>query len=349
MMIDRRSVLVGLGAGLAAGLAAPRAGAQPAGAPADWDKVVAAAKKEGRVLVYSGAVGQPSSHEIGRLFEAKFGIPVDFLEARASELRERIRSETTAGRFLGDVMFSSSSQTTLIAEVDHAIDPLPPIPNAGRVRKEMQTDAPMYPTQLTPYGILINTTLVPPDQEPKSWHDLLDPKWKGKILSDDTRAVGGGSLFFFATYLKWGPEFHQKLAAQNLMFTRNQRLAFQRVARGEYPIYIPFTLPDITSLEGLPVKAIVPTEGVTYVLYGNSLLRNAPRPNAARLYLDFCLSDEAEAVFAREGRVPAVASVLDMMPPKLRAFGDAPLLGTSEPKRQNEMLQLATKIYANNP
>jgi len=343
LMIFPSRTFAGLVTAFVIGLLSGAATAQTS--TADWDAVIAAAKKEGRLTVYSGAVGQESTRKIGRLFEEKFGIPVTFLEARASELRERIRAEQASDRFLADVMFSSESQTQIILNDDKALVELPSVPNASRVRAELKTKAQMLPTTLTPYGILVNTTLVKPEDEPKSWHDLTDPKWKGKILADDTRAIGGGSLTFFATYLAFGREYHEKMAAQDIMFTRDQRLSHQRVARGEYAIYMPMTLPEVLPLKGLPVKAIIPSEGVTYVLYGNSQMRNAAHPNAAKLYINFALSDEAQLIYAMEGRGIAVQSVLDQVPPDLRQYGQAKLLGTSEPTRQDEMLRYAKEIY----
>ena len=109
-----------------------------------------------------------------------------------------------------------------------------------------------------PYGILINTNLVKAADEPKSWADVADPKWKGKILADDTRAAGGGYLWYFVTYGALGEEFHHKVAANGPIFTRDQRESQRRIARGEFALYLPLTLPDSLALKGLPVKAIMP-------------------------------------------------------------------------------------------
>ena len=69
-----------------------------------------------------------------------------------------------------------------------------------------------------------------PADEPKSWKDILDPKWAGKILSDDYRALGGGAVFFVVMHDTFGKEFHEKLAAQKPVFSRD--IAEQRAARG---------------------------------------------------------------------------------------------------------------------
>ena len=71
------------------------------------------------------------------------------------------------------------------------------------------------------YCLLVNRNLVKPADEPKSWKDILDPKWTGKILSDDYRALGGGAVFFVVMHDTFGKEFHEKLAAQKPVFSRD--------------------------------------------------------------------------------------------------------------------------------
>jgi iron(III) transport system substrate-binding protein len=233
---------------------------------ADWDKVIADAKAEGGLVLYTGLLGAPSTKAIAKAFEARYGIPFQFLEARASELRERVRTEQSAGRYLGDVMFNSESQAVIMDAEDKSLARHGPVPNAGGLMDQFRDDGLKSPVMTINYGLLLNNRLVPPSQEPKSWRDLTDPKWKGKILSDDMRAVGGGYVAFFVTTEKLGKAYHEKLAAQDIQFTREMREAGRRVARGEMAIYIPFILSDIQNLKGLPVRSVVPEEGAPYVL-----------------------------------------------------------------------------------
>jgi iron(III) transport system substrate-binding protein len=340
MMIDRRTVLAAVG-----GLVMLGSGTGLAQSPQDWDKVIAGAKAEGKVVVYSAYVGPAHFKSIARAFEAKYGIPVEALEVRGSELRERIRAEQAANRFAADVIYSSESQIRLQERDEKVIAPRPVVPNLARLSARFNYPSPAAPTMIIPYGILINTGLVKPEEEPKRWTDLTDPRWKGKILADDTRAIGGGYLWFFASYEKLGPEFHEKMAAQDVKMTRDQRESQRRTARGEFAIYIPFILPDIFSLKGLPVKMIIPEEGVSYILYGNALLRNAPHPNAALLYIDFWLSEEAQLLIARDGHGVTIDGVAEKIPPDVKEIVGAKLMGTTDASRQNEMMAVAKKIY----
>ncbi len=159
------------------------------------------------------------------------------------------------------------------------------------------------------------------------------------------RAVGGGYVAFFVTEEKLGKAYHEALATQGIQFTREMREAGRRVARGEMAIYMPFILSDIQNLKGLPVRAVVPAEGAPYVLYDTAQMKRAPHPNAARLYIDFSMSDEVQQIFAQDGFGIVRRGVLDKVTPEARAIAEVKLMGGSDPMRQNEMLDLARSIY----
>jgi len=340
-MLNRRAVLR-----LAALAALSRARPAAAQAPGDaeWKKVIEAAKKEGKVVVYNGAVGTPALPKAGAAFEARYGIRFELLEARASELRERIRTEQAAGKVLGDVSHNGST-TTALQLAEGTFVPYGSLPNAGRAVAPFKADGTRVPVYVIQYGILVNTDMVKPGEEPKSWKDLLHPRWKGKILSDDMRALGGGAVFFMVTTQKFGKEYHEKLAAQQPHMNRDLRGNYPRVARGEYPVYAPFTLPDSLDLKGLPVKAILPEEGCPYVRFDGAMFKGAPRPNAARLLLDFFLSDESQLIYGNLGFVTTVGGLESKIVPEARALAQSKLLGTTDPQLQEEMLKLAKSIY----
>lgn len=332
------------GAGPASAQSAPPAGAAAPPSEAEWKQVIAAAKKEGKVVMYSAAVGSPVNPRIAAAYEAKYGIRMEVLEARASELRERIRTEQAAGKLLGDVSHNGAT-TTALQLAEGTFQPYGSVPGQSRVVSHFKADGTRVPIYVIPYGILVNTEMVKPAEEPKSWKDLLDPRWKGKIISDDQRALGGGSVFFLVTYRAFGREYHEKLATQQLHWSRELRAMQRRVARGEYPLLIPMTLPDILDLKGLPVKAVTPAEGATYVRFDGAMLKNAPHPNAARLLLDFYLSDDVQTLYANVGYGVTVTGMEGKVSAEARPYSHAKLLGTSDPKIQDEMLKLAKEIY----
>ncbi|SMF72094.1 iron(III) transport system substrate-binding protein [Xaviernesmea oryzae] len=312
---------------------------------AEWQKVIEAGKKEGTLVLYTALVGQPSTKAIAEAFTKEYGIGVEILEARASEIRERVRVEQAAGRFAADVMFTSEGQTMLYDKEDKSVDPLPVTPNSQKINDRFKLKVPMASVMTIPYGIMVNTGLVKPEDEPKSWKDLADPKWQGKILSDDPRAIGAGYLWFFSTHDRIGEDYVRKVAAQKLSFTRDQRESQRRTARGEYSIYMPVILTDFSDLKGLPVKFIIPEEGVPYVLYGNVLLKKAPHPNAAKLYLDFLQGPVVQKIYASLGYGPVLDGMTEGLPADVKAISEAKLYGTTDTTRQNEMLAKSKDIF----
>ncbi len=342
-----RRRLAGVALALAAALATgpalvPAARAQ---APtAEWAKVIDAAKKEGKVVLYTANVGVKFHSDIAAAFEKRYGIPVEILEARASELRERIRTEQAAGRAIGDVSHNGSTTTTL-QQREGTFQPYGELPALAGLMPQFKADGTRIPIFAIVYGILVNTRQVPAGTEPRSWKDLADPKWKGKILSDDMRALGGGSVLYFVTTDAYGRGFHEELSKNALVFSRDISDSERRVARGEYPIWVPFAFSNFAQLRGLPVKAVVPAEGATYVNYEIAMLKNAPHPNAARLLMNFFLEKEAQGIYANGGYVPTVQGVSLSAPPQIRELIEVKLMGTTNPDRQNEMLNTAKEIY----
>jgi len=330
---------------MVAGALAPWATSLRAQPNAAWNNLIEAAKKEATLTVYTAALGQTSHGKVAKAFEQAYGISVRFLEGRASEIRERVRAEQSAGRFLADVSHDGSTTSTLQVR-DNVFEAFGALPNLGRLRAPFVATDLLIPVSAIAYSIMVNTRLVKPADEPRSWADLTDPKWKGKILSDDVRALGGGGVMFAVLEDKLGQSFHEKLAQNQPVFTRDIRASEQRVARGEYPVWIPLSSNDILLMKGLPVKMIAPSEGLPYIAYDLGLLRNAPHPNAARLFMDYFLSPEAQQICAEEGLITTTTFTLSAAAEaQVAALRNVKLLGTTEPARIDEMLKLASSIY----
>ncbi|MBV8926667.1 MAG: extracellular solute-binding protein [Bradyrhizobium sp.] len=338
--ITRRAALLGLAAGSLALSASAAARADEA-----WEGVVAAAKKEGRVVLYSAFVGLAAHQDLKKQFEAAYGITVDILEARASEVRERIRIEQAAGRFAADLSENGRTTTTLQIDQDHVFEPFGPLPSLTGLKVEFRADEIRLPVFAIVYGILANTLLVKPGEEPKSWLDLADRRWKGRMLADDPRTLGGGGVLFFVLQEQFGRELQDKLARQDVKFSREIPANERRVARGEYALYLPVGLTSVPELKGLPVKFVAPKEGLPYVGYDLALLKNAPHPNAARLLMEFYLGKNMQQCFANVGLLPVTMETLDRIDPSVAELEQSRLLGTTDARRMDHMLALAREIY----
>jgi iron(III) transport system substrate-binding protein len=314
---------------------------------ADWNMVIEAAKKEGKVSLYTSTLGAPFHLEIIKAFKAKYGITIELLDVRASELDERIRTEQASQRYNADVVQHGSSSLQLYQR-DGKLQPRGPVPNQKNLREELKAapDNDRIPSYILPYGILINTDLVKAADEPKSWKDLLDPKWKGKIISDDFRALGGGFTWFTVMDENLGmPDFHKQLQTQGIVFSRDVGNDERRVARGEYPLRIPQLASNYLRMKGLPVKLIFPQEGISYVRFDLGIVKGAPHPNAAKLMIDFYLSEEAQLIYANAGMASVISLDTKKVNEDARAMSAAKLLGTTRVETQEAQMAKAREIY----
>jgi len=320
-------------------------GSMPAAAQdGDWQKVVAAAKKEGSVVIATAATAGDVHAAVARSFEKAYGINVKTLQLRASEVMERIRTEQASGRYLGDV-FQTGLSSAIIMQREGRFQPHGEYPNLKNLDPQFKIEGYSVPNYVLAYGILVNTDLVKPKDEPKSWKDLLDAKWQGKILSDDPRAVGGGNVMFSAFQEKLGIDYLRKLAGQKLVFSRDVGNMERRTAMGEYPLRIPQHFPNFVLLKGLPVKLALPEEGAPYVRFDLVVLKNAPHPNAARLLMNYYIGPEAQLIYANAGLIPTVKSVADKADPQVRPLLKTKLLATTHPETQKSTLDLAKQIF----
>jgi len=312
---------------------------------ASWDAVVAAAKQEGKVVVYNMALGAPYFQAVIKSFETTYGIPVESLDLRASELVERIRTEQSAGRYLGDAEMVTTTMIEEQLKNGDFIQKLPPIPNAANLRPPFKTTDFSVPAYVQPMGILINTRLVRGDDVPTSWNDLNAPKWKGKLLSDDMRPLGSGNTLFAILQKSMGADFNEKLAEQKPVFSRDMRNDARRVARGEYPIYISQVFAFASDLKGLPVKVVVPKEGAPYAQMDMAMLKGAPHPNAARLFMQHFLSVDSQALYANAWMLPVVQGAAERADPDAQPYANAKLIGPAKLSERADMMALAKKLY----
>ena len=159
-----------------------------------------------------------------------------------------------------------------------------------------------------PSGTVINTNLIKPGDEPKTWQDLLDPKWKGKMDIDDPRSPGPGNLVFRLGYKNLGEEYWHKFAAQEpLILKRAYREVVDRVAKGEYAMS-PMCAVSFATLAlkaGAPLKIIHLKEGSIASLKGVAVMKNGPNPNAAKVLLNTLYTKEAQTIISKfEGYPP---------------------------------------------
>ena len=318
--------------------------ATAAAAQEDWAAIEAAAKEEGTVVFYNAQAGWPQPIAAAEAFEEKYGIRVDMLQGlRGAEIIERVRVEVTNNQNTGDVVMMGVTGLVPMAGFGVLVD-AGALPNKANLAQEpwIPEEVPVFNVT---YGIALNTNMVPEADEPTSWKDLTDPKWKGKILSDEMTVPSGGQSWFAVMLDAFGEEYHQAMALNELQYDRSIRDKAKRVARGEFAFSIPFNLAELSELEGLPVKGVIPEEGAPYTPISVAMIKGGSNPNAAKLFINYLLSPEGQLHFAKDGLSIATGGMEEMVPKELhwRVFGK--LLGHANIEKQPERLELAGEIY----
>ncbi|HLB28758.1 MAG TPA: extracellular solute-binding protein [Dehalococcoidia bacterium] len=284
----------------------------------EWERTLAAAKQEGNVTVITSVRGGPGQKALTEPFQKKYGITVEYFGAGGGEAATRIKTERAAGQYLWDIYVGGHQ--TMVGDLKPVgvFDPIEPALILPEVKEPKNwlagglsfVDKDHMALLMISYSGTpgwINTSMVKPD-EIKSFKDLLDPKWKGKIVATDPRVAGPGqaTFSFFYAHKDLGPDFIRALARQEIVFLRDYAQPPGMLAQGKYPICLACSDTDSKPLkeQGLPIQPFDPQkvrEG-GYLSGGNGVLglfNKAPHPNAARVYINWLLSKEGQTELAK--------------------------------------------------
>ena len=294
-----------------------------------WDETLKAAKEEGKVVV----VGQPSPamrNVILPAFTKKYGIPVELIAGQTSTIVGKIRTERGSGIYSADVFMSNASTSVVTLYGEKMLDPLKPLLLQPEVTegKYWKKGAPYFADPERAYLLIlfasvdsllfINTDFVKPE-ELRSAKDLLNPKWKGKISTEDPRLPGGsGVQSAVHFYTQMGPEFVKQLYVdQQPVIQRDRRILTDWMARGTQPICLTCHIDDARDLmkEGYKLvevfelsdmkNRITPTPSV--LSYANK----APHPNAAKIFVNWMASKEGLELYSHESQSATLRTDVD--------------------------------------
>src|ERR1051325_920007 len=293
--------------------------AQQRGSEKEWNDTIAAARKEGRVVIATSP--DPAMREIAAKFKARFGITLEHLAGSSNQLAARLETERQAGINSVDVFLGGIQTVANALYAEKMLDPLKPQLILPEVvdGKKWKRGKPWFvdPEEryaLRPYstitGLLhINTDYVKPEDLTKAT-DLLQPKWRGKMATEDPTVAGSGSNTAARIYIQRGDEFTKNLyATQKTVIARDRRQLTDWLARGTYPIVFGAQSSDVERMrkEGFPLKEIYGFSDMPPALTGSpwllTLMNTAPHPNAARLFVNWIVSKEGLEIYSRaEGR-----------------------------------------------
>ena len=300
---SRRDVLKGSSALALTVYATPIRAAAPQ-PTAITPQLIEAAKKEGKVVWYT-SVDLPLSERVARSFEAKYpGVAMRVERSGAERVFSRIGQEYASNIHAVDIVNSSDAAHLIVWKRDGLLAPYVPEDVAKHYPAEHKDADGMFASfRITLCPVAYNTNLVKRGEAPKSYADLLDPKWTGKIVKAHPSYSGTILTATYQISRDIGWEFFDKLARQKIMQVQSATDPPKKLARGERAImadgteYLLFQLKE----KGDPVEIVYPTEGTPLIVGPNAIFKNAPNPNAARLLQSYMFTPECQQLIIDVG------------------------------------------------
>jgi iron(III) transport system substrate-binding protein len=281
---------------------------------AEWERVQAAARKEGQLVV-----NIPPSPELRRALEAvmrqKFGIELEIVMGSSSIITKRVGDESIAGVRFFDVITSTWDSLSHTLLPMGAIEPLeqfwilPEVKNpANWWGGHIWTDG-TKKFAYSPYAYMLDNiwynTGHAKVEELRTYDDLLNPKWQGKIAMWDPRSGGAALGIWSYLWLTKGEGFLRKLVGQNIQLIEDRRLVADSLARAKAAVAIGATYYSYAPFvkAGLPVRPLPPSKEGTFVSLGNGgpvVVKHQPHPNATKVYVNWLLGKEGQALYSKE-------------------------------------------------
>jgi iron(III) transport system substrate-binding protein len=271
-----------------------------AGAAQAQDPRLDAARKEGKVVWYT-SLALPSAEKVARLFEAAYpGVKVEVHRTGSERILSRVMQELQANIKNADVVHTSDAGHFVLLKNKNLLMKHTPPGVEGFPAGFKDKDGFYYGLRATVSVIAYNTKAVPAAEAPKSWKDLLDPKWKGKMVTAHPGYSGVISTHVLALVNQYGWDYFKQLAQNRLMLVQSAVDPSGVVASGERAVAVDggeYTFYQ-TKKKGNPLEIVYPKEGVPLIVSPTAITSFAPHPNAAKLFTDFSFSRDVQQVMA---------------------------------------------------
>lgn len=307
-------------------------------------KTIDAAKTEGELNLWTTSDLRQVTR-LAKRFEEKYPfLKVNIFRTGTVSLHNKIITEALAGQHSWDVSNSILHTLDLIQrgligkykspEADMLLD-----------AKMMDEEGHWTAIYAVPFVLGYNTKLVKAAEIPKTYEELLRPKWRGQKISIDNQ----GYEVLQGLSIAWGKEkaetYLRKLAAQNPVPRRGNSLRVQLVVAGEFPVLMAMASPiQRATRKGAPIDW-TPLEPVPVTFMSIMLAANAAHPNAGKLYIDFVLSQEGQEILRDVQRIP-VRKDVEPDPPRLIRGYERVMLHPMTAKEYDEMVKLYKDIFA---
>src|SRR3984957_11941125 len=299
---SRREMLGASAGSVAATLFAdPLKAAAPA--TAVTPELIEAARKEGKISYYA-AIELNVAERLGKMFEAKYpGISVRVERSGAERIFQRIAQENDSGIHAVDVANSTDVSHYLEWKKTGRFVPFLPEDVVKYFPADQFDPAGLYATSCAWLEVIgYNTNLVKAEDAPKSYADLLDPKWLGKLVKGHPSYSGAILTTTFVLSRDLGWPYLEKLAQQKVMQVQSAGDPPRKIALGERAVMADGNDYNLVLFkdQGKPVEVVYPAEGSPLIIVPSGVFKDAPNPNAARLFQSFFFGREAQQMLVDE-------------------------------------------------
>jgi iron(III) transport system substrate-binding protein len=286
---------------------------------------------DGRTVL---TVYSPHGKDLLEYYEQEFerarpNVDVQWVDMGSQEVLERLRAE--AANPHADVWFGAPAETFSKAAKENLLAPYRPTWTAAAPQDARDPRDLWYGTYYTPEVIAYNTQAVSAAEAPKDWDDVLDPKWRGKVLIRDPVASGSMRAIFGGIIARSiaqtgsaeaGYEWLRRLDANTKEYTLNPTLLYQKLGRQEGVISL-YNMPDIATLRerfNIPVTYVIPSSGTPLLVDAIAIVRGTKRAEIARAYYEFVTTRAAVLEAARRfRRIPVRTDIAaDSLPAWIR-------------------------------
>lgn len=280
---------------------------------AELQKTLSLAKKEGKVTIYLEASASPSKEAMMKAIRDNFGLEAEILVMVSGELNARVFNERKAGLFYNDLIISgggSIANTLIPAGVFGSLENSFISPEVRDGKNWREGKIPWFDKEkitlatvlFVQEGVTINSALVK-KEELKSFRDLLDPKWKGRIVMNDPTIPGKGINIFQATRKLMGEDFLRDLAKQEIVLSRDHRQMAEWIARGKYVLALALSTPlaEEMRLAGGPIDYVEFKEGASLASGASiiGIMDKLAHPAAARTFINWFLGREGQTLWSQ--------------------------------------------------
>ncbi|MEX2520721.1 MAG: extracellular solute-binding protein [Paracoccaceae bacterium] len=277
------------------------------------EELYEAARSEGELTWYIVPYGSETAERIGAAFTKKYpGVKVNVVRTTAQVAFQRLNQDIDSGVANCDVFASSVMAHAVDLKERGLLMNYTPInkENAFPDFRNIDPDDAFTVTTAGPMCIVYNTDKVTEEEAPKNWPDLLDPKWKSQVAIGHPGFSGYVGLWAVKMRELYGWDFFEKMAEQDPHIGRSSIDVVTTTASGETAVGAGPSASSLISAEkGNPIANIYPTDGTVVITSPSAIMGDAPHPSAAKLFMEFQLSQECGQVVADEFSTPVVPGV----------------------------------------